>query len=118
MPDVSWTKELPADITVCDAQGIILDLNDNAAETFAKDGGRALIGKNLLDCHPEPARTRLKGLLASGQSNAYTIEKGGKRRLVYQSPWYENGEYRGLVELSLPLPDPLPHFVRDSTENG
>ena len=50
--------------------------------------------------------------IASG--DAYTIEKGGQKKLIYQAPWYVDGEYRGLVELALPLPDTLPHFVRDS----
>jgi transcriptional regulator with PAS, ATPase and Fis domain len=114
MQDVPWTKEFPGDITVCDADGVILKMNDRSAETFSKDGGRDLIGTNLLDCHPEPSRTKLKDLLASGQVNAYAIEKDGAKKLIYQAPWYENGEYRGLVEISLPLPETLPHFVRDS----
>ena len=45
--------------------------------------------------------------------NAYTIEKGGVKKLIYQAPWFEDGEYRGLVEVTLVLPDVLPHFVRD-----
>jgi PAS domain-containing protein len=114
MQDIPWAQEFPGSITVCDAAGVILDLNDRAAETFAKDGGRELVGKNLLDCHPEPSRTKLHGLLASGQLNAYTIAKGGQKKLIYQAPWYVDGEYRGLVEFALPLPDQLPHFVRDS----
>jgi hypothetical protein len=36
------------------------------------------------------------------------------RKLIYQAPWHENGEYRGLVEIALALPDALPHFVRDA----
>jgi hypothetical protein len=52
-------------------------------------------------------------LLTSGRSNVYTIEKGGIKKLIYQSPWYENGKYAGLVELSLPIPKEMPHFVRD-----
>lgn len=70
--------------------------------------------RDLLDCHPEPSRSKLHGLLASGQLNAYTIEKAGQKKLVYQAPWYVDGEYRGLIELVLPLPDQLPHFVRDN----
>ena len=46
-------------------------------------------------------------------SFADTIEKDGVKKLVYQAPWYEDGEYRGLVEVTLVLPDALPHFVRD-----
>ncbi len=87
--------------------------DDRATKAFEKDGGRALLGTNLLDCHPEPSRTKLRQLLASGEVNAYTIEKGGVRKLIYQAPWHENGEYRGLVEISLVLPNSLPHFVRD-----
>ncbi len=113
MPNTPWSKEFPGDITVCDADGVIVEVNDHAAETFAGYGGRDLIGENLADCHPEPSRTKLKELLASGQLNAYIVEKDGKQKLIYQAPWYENGQYRGLVELSLPLPNPLPRVVRD-----
>lgn len=114
MPEIPWAKEFPGDITVCDADGIILEMNDGAAKAFERDGGRALLGTNLLDCHPEPSRTKVRKMLASGETNAYTVQKGGVKKLIYQVPWYENGQYRGLVEVSLALPDPLPHFDRDS----
>jgi len=112
MADHAWINEFPGAITVCDVDGIILEMNDQAAKGYAADGGRALIGKNMLDCHPEPARTKTKRLLDSKQKNVYTIEKNGVKKLIYQSPWYENGECRGLVELSLEIPFELPHFVR------
>jgi transcriptional regulator with PAS, ATPase and Fis domain len=113
MKEGGWIHEFPAAITVCDQHGIILAMNDRACSTFADDGGANLIGTNLLDCHPEPARTTVQHLLESGRSNVYTIEKGGIRKLIYQSPWYDNGEYAGLVELSLPIPKEMRHFVRD-----
>jgi PAS domain-containing protein len=47
-----WTEEVPVGITVCDAEGIILSINERAAKIFKKSGGRDLIGKNLLECHP------------------------------------------------------------------
>jgi hypothetical protein len=80
---------------------------------FAKDGGRALVGKNLLDCHPEPARLRFAARLASATPNTYTIEKKGVRKLIHQVPWYRDGVFSGVVELSFELPATLPHFVRD-----
>jgi transcriptional regulator with PAS, ATPase and Fis domain len=113
MSTIPWAKEFPGEITVCDAAGVILEMNDRAAKTFAKDGGRGLVGSNLLDCHPEPSRSKLQEMLAAGKPNAYTIEKGGVKKLIYQAPWYEDGQFRGLVELSFVLPDALPHFVRD-----
>ena len=113
MPRPDWTAEFPAAVTVCDPAGIILDLNARAAETFAKEGGAALIGTNVLDCHPEPSRSQLARMLAERTRHVYTIEKRGVRKLIYQSPWYENGAYAGFVELSLELPAVLPHFVRE-----
>ena len=108
-----WVKEFPAAVTVCDADGVMREMNDKSVETFQSDGGAELIGRNLLDCHPEPSRTTLVGLLNDKKVNAYTIEKNGKKKLIYQAPWFVEGEYRGLVELSLEIPFDMPHFVRD-----
>ncbi|HNV69460.1 MAG TPA: diguanylate cyclase [Candidatus Ozemobacteraceae bacterium] len=110
LPD--WTKEFAGAITVCDTTGIILAMNQRACETFTKSGGESLLGKNLLDCHPEPARSKLAGLLAKPTTNAYTIEKNGTRKLIYQAPWSRDGVFAGLVELSLVIPTDMPHFVR------
>lgn len=112
MPESVWVKELKAAITVCDRDGVALEMNDRAAETFASDGGRALVGKSILDCHPERARALFEELLRTGGMNVYTIEKAGVKKLIYQAPWYVDGEYRGIVELSLPIPFEVPHFVR------
>jgi hypothetical protein len=107
-----WIKEFPAAVTVCDQEGVILDMNDQAARGYEKDGGRALIGRNMLDCHPEPARSKTLALLASGQKNIYTIEKNGVKKMIYQSPWFVDGCYAGFVELSLEIPWEMPHFIR------
>lgn len=114
MPDHAWVREFQGAVTVCDRDGIILAMNDKSAAVFAADGGRQLLGRSLLDCHPEPARSKLAALLESRQSNVYTIEKNGVKKLIYQSPWYRGGEYAGLVELSLEVPFEMPHFVRGS----
>ena len=113
MTEQSWVEEFPGSITVCDREGIILDMNDRSVRTFEDDGGRELIGRNMLDCHPEPSRTKLKRLLENGSRNVYTIEKKGVKKLIYQSPWYQNGEYKGFIELSLEIPFEMPHFIRD-----
>ncbi len=112
MPHHPWVEELPVAVTVCDREGIILEMNDRAAKAFEVDGGKALIGRNVLDCHPEPARAKLKQLLEEGKTNVYTIEKRGLKKLIYQAPWYEAGRYRGFVELLLEVPREIPHFVR------
>jgi PAS domain-containing protein len=108
----AWIKEFPAAVTVCDTQGIILEMNDRALKSFGAEGSAALIGTNVLDCHPEPSRTQLRSMLAAGRKNVYTIEKNGVKKLIYQCPWTENGVYRGFVEISLEIPFDMPHFVR------
>jgi len=116
MNEGEWTMEFPAAITVCDGAGIILEMNERACTAFAKDGGAELIGKNLMDCHPPQAQEKVALLLKSGgQLNVYTMEKDGIKKLIYQAPWYEKGEYRGIVELSLPIPSEMPHFIRTSS---
>lgn len=114
MTEHAWITEFPAAITVCDTEGIIIAMNTRAIESFAGDGGAALIGRNVLDCHPEPSRTQLTTMLASGERNVYTIQKNGVKKLIYQSPWYLHGSYAGFVEMSLPLPETMPHFNRDA----
>lgn len=88
-------------------------MNDKAIQTFADQGGIKLIGTNLLDCHTEPARSKVKRLLETQQKNVYTVEKNGVKKLIYQTPWYRDGTFCGLVELSLEIPFEMPHFVRE-----
>ena len=107
-----WVKEFPGAVTVCDREGMILEMNDRAIATFLEDGGEKLLGRNILDCHPEPARTQLIQMMKERKGNIYTIEKKGKKKLIYQTPWFSNGEYGGLIELSLEIPHEIPHFVR------
>ncbi len=114
MNSISWVSEFGAAVTVCDTDGIILEMNDRSARMFREQGGRALLGSNVLDCHPEPARRKLEMLLEKRQANTYTTEKNGRRNLIHQAPWYRDGEYTGFVEIVLPLPEAMPHFIRDS----
>ena len=115
MPVPEWLQGYGVALTVCDAEGTILHLNRAAAQGFAASGGSALVGRSLFDCHPERARTELERLLATQQANAYTIEKKGQRKLISQSPWWHgDGRFGGLVEVSIVLPEVLPHFVRDA----
>ena len=67
-----WIKQFPAAIIVCDCKGVILEMNDKAAKTSETDGGHALIGRNLLDCHPEPARSTVERLLEACEKNITT----------------------------------------------
>lgn len=107
-----WIKEFNGSITMCDEKGTITYMNDKATKTFEKEGGEKLIGTNILDCHPEPSKSVLKGLMNEQKVNAYTIEKKGVKKLIYQSPAYSNGVYSGFIELSLEIPFDMPNFIR------
>jgi len=107
-----WADGLPAAITVTDAHGTIIAMNARAGETFAADGGAALVGRSVFECHPEPARSKLRALYAQPAPSHYTIRKRGARKIIHQIPWYAGGAFAGLVELSIPIPDEMPHFER------
>jgi len=94
---------------VCDEDYEILYLNEKAAKDHAEDGGRALVGKDLMDCHPPEAQERLREVMASGRPNVYTTERKGKKKLVYQCQWKRKGRVGGLVQLVIELPPGLPN---------
>lgn len=112
MEKSAWMKGFPGAITVCDKEGIIIYMNDRSLKAFSDEGGERLLGTNLLECHPEPAKSKLIEMLKNPVVNSYTIEKKGIKKLIYQTPWYEDGTYMGFVELSLEIPFEMPHFVR------
>ncbi len=108
-----WVREVPIAATVCDAKGVVLEMNDASAEAFRKYGGRALVGKSLYGCHSAQGRRKLARLLKSRRVNIYTIEKRGVKKIILQAPWSRKGRFAGYVELSAVLPKKVPHFVRD-----
>jgi hypothetical protein len=112
MTENEWVREFPAAVMVCDASGTITEMNDRAARNYASEGGRALIAKDLFACHPEPARAKLAALMDGRRANVYSIEKHGRKKLIYQAPWFRDGRYAGFVEISFEIPFDMPHFVR------
>jgi hypothetical protein len=95
--DLTWTEGLPAAVIVTSADGTILGMNARSRESFASEGGGALT----------------RALYASRQPNHYTIRKNGQRKIIHQMPWFDGGVFAGFVEISIPIPDELPHFDRD-----
>lgn len=108
-----YLQDFPGALTVCDVNGTIVYMNTASIEVFKDDGGEGLIGTNVLDCHPEPSRTQLGQMMEKHEPNVYTIQKNGKKKLIYQTPWYKDGEYAGFIELALYIPWEMPHFNRD-----
>ena len=108
IPD--WAKELNCAVTVCDTEGIIIYMNDKSKETFISSGD--LVGKSLIPCHNENSKKMIAHLIETGGTNVYTIDKNGQKKMIYQTAWKQDGKVAGLVELSIVLPNDMPHYVR------
>jgi PAS domain-containing protein len=111
MAENAWSNEFPGSVVVCDTAGTIVEMNERAVEWFADRGGRGLIGKSVLDVHQEQSQAKIQTMMGTRERNVYTIEKDGTRVLIYQSPWYRDGEFAGLVELGLDVPAEIPHHA-------
>jgi hypothetical protein len=107
-----WVDGFPGSVVICDTQGIILEMNDKAIEDYHEAGGAELIGSYVQDCHPEAVRPAVDALFKSPQNSISIKEKNGTYKLIYEVPWYKNGEYRGFVCLNLQIPpEALPKSV-------
>jgi transcriptional regulator with PAS, ATPase and Fis domain len=113
MEQHAWYKVFPGAMTVTNEKGEIIEMNDASAETFKKDGGYQLIGQNIVTCHKEPSQSKVRKLYETHSFNVYSITKNGKKKLVYQAPYFVDGNFSGIVELVLDLPEEIPHHDRD-----
>lgn len=102
-----WADELDCAVTVCDTEGVVLYQNARS-----RDVNGDVCGRSLLSCHNERSRAMIRKLLDEGGTNAYTIEKKGVRKMIYQTVWRAEGQTRGLVEFSMEIPAEMPHHVR------
>ena len=110
---MEWIEKLNGNVIVSDTEGTVIYMNEKALSNYEKEGGRNLIGKNLMDCHNETSRQKILEIMTTHHYNVYTIEKKGKKKIIYQSPWFKEGEFRGIIEFSLEIPFEMPHFIRD-----
>ena len=106
-----WAEGMACSVTAADKDGVITYMNRRAREQYKKHGN--LIGSNLYDCHNERSQAIIRRLLTEGGTNAYTIEKNGVRKMIYQTACTgADGRVEGIVEVSMVIPDELPHYVR------
>ncbi len=112
-PFPDWAMGTNCAITVCDKNCRIIYMNRCARDTFA-GGSDKLIGNNLLDCHKPASVEIIRSLLQNGGVNCYTISKAGKKKMIYQTAWKtESGDVGGLVEISMVIPEEMPHYNRN-----
>lgn len=110
IPD--WAYGCNLAITVCDKECRIIYMNQRSKDTFS-NGDDSLVGTSLRVCHPPRALAIIDRLLSKGGTNAYTIHKKGVKKLIFQTSWtMPDGTIGGLTELSMVLPEDLPHYDR------
>lgn len=96
-------------VVVCSPEHEIIYMNPAAAERYAKRGGAALVGKNLLDCHGGPSRVMIQKVVDWFQENSahnliYTSYNEKENKDVYMVAlrdgdgnligYYEKHEFR------------------------
>ena len=98
-----------AAVVICDLEHTIIYMNPVAAERYAKWGGKALVGKSLLNCHSEKAGEMIRKVVdwfkVSRDNNiVYTFFNEKENKDVYMVAlrnddgnligYYEKHEYR------------------------
>ena len=110
MEKFDWAEEIGCGVTVSDLDSVVIYQNKRARKIFESYGN--LIGKNLKDCHGAKSWEMIQRFLETGESNSYTIEKNGVKKLIHHTPMMKDGKSAGLVEFSIEIPFEMPHFVR------
>lgn len=108
MAEYEWAKKMNCAVTVCDTEGIIVFMNEKSKETFGDKTGQSMI-----PCHNERSREIIKRLLETGGTNTYSIQKNGVKKMIYQTAWFKEDKVGGLVEISMVVPEEIPHYVRN-----
>ena len=103
-------------VVLCDLEHTIIYMNPAAGERYAKNGGMALVGKSLLDCHSPKANEMIKKVAAwFGESREhnliYTFRNEKENKDVYMVAlrdedgkligYYEKHEYRDRETMGL-----------------
>ena len=69
---MEWIEKLDGNVIVCDADATVIYMNEKAIQNYSKDGGAALIGMNLMDCHSERSCEKIREIMTTHQKNVYT----------------------------------------------
>ena len=98
-----------AAVVICDLEHTIIYMNPAAIDRYVKWGGKALMGKSLMNCHTEKSREMIQKVVdwfkASGDNNlVYTFFNEKENKDVYMVAlrndvgdligYYEKHEYR------------------------
>lgn len=98
-----------APVVLCDLNHTVIYMNPAAGERYAKQGGMALVGTSLLNCHPPKANEMIERVVEWFQADRthnliYTFRNDMENKDVYMAAlrdgdgnligYYEKHEYR------------------------
>ncbi len=98
-----------APIVICDLEHKIIYMNPSSTERYGKYGGKALLGRSLLECHNESSRKAIKKVIAwffenKNNNIVFTSRNDEENKDVYMVAlrdsngaligYYEKHEYR------------------------
>jgi len=92
-------------VTIADENYRIVFMNDLSVAHYAKGGGAALIGTDLLDCHNAASQDMIRQMYARYQGGdltptRYHEDKGdGQGKSFVFIPLVVEGQFRGIAEL-------------------
>lgn len=116
---VFWKSVLEQDrspVVLCDLEHTVIYMNPAAGRRYAKQGGMALVGRSLLDCHTPKANELIERVVAwfaqSPEHNLiYTFRNDKENKDVYMVAlrdeggaligYYEKHEYRDRETMGL-----------------
>ncbi len=103
-------------VVLCDLDHTIIYMNPAAGERYAKNGGVALLGESLMNCHGPQSRVMVQKVVAwfkqdSGHNLVYTFRNDQENKDVYMVAlrdeageligYYEKHEYRDRETMEL-----------------
>lgn len=100
---MEFLKEADIIVSVCDKDGIITYLNDKARYYFQEPDMPELLGSDIMDCHPEPSKSRFKEMMTTHETQSIIKGEGDKKRVIHQTPFYNKGVFEGYIEIIIPL---------------
>ena len=84
---MDFLKGINIAVTVSDKDGNVIYQNDSSIDVNGDARGR-----NLEQCHNPKSWEMICHMMKENVSNVYTISKKGKKKLIYQTPWYDESE--------------------------
>jgi len=96
---------IQASITIADENERIVYLNDMAVEHYGDQGGDALLGSNVYDCHNPTSQDKIRELYSRYRAGDrtpvryHTEKRDGHAESVVLFPLVVDGFFRGVAEL-------------------